>query len=823
MSSKEIKIRWISDESEIEKSLQRLQTKLQQMNKTSAQVQNITETGGTLSKRAQHAQKAFDKSSEALLQRESRELEQRQRKENLALLQKQRELNKLEKSEGRITAEKEKQLNLLKEEINLRAQKVMDIEVTKQDINTKLKGIQGGGEGAGRGGDVADTNPIKNILKQIGIATIIKKTIDAVGTASSEIYGNEARMSRQSGNIMQGMGDVSGFNQLYAGKGIENSFFGSQRMRAARQAGKEVQQQRVNQGLTVAGGAAAVTGGLAFAAGSAAPTFGVGTALGLGTAAAGFATMAAGHPRSRAGLRGKFLPEAGTEKEEIAKYEAETFVGDYRKNLEAEKKKDYFGQKGFQYLEGNRQGFLQSQRHMGMGDQELQGFLTDQSRGIFTQQEKLGASGAILGAGGSTAQAKESNQALAMERDYGIMSAKNVLGKISKGVEGEAVSDQAVNRILSEAVAAGLDTSKFAAELNKYVSITGDFIAASGAATPTEQARVAGAMNKFIGGRSMAELEAGKGARDQMNQMLGSGGGMFRKQLQIGAMMRHDKLKKLDPLEQGYIANTSPDTLRAGGEALEALSSKAGFENYDDFLNATLGEKGIKDAGRTLSGFMETKEEEFKKNAESAGVDSTIGINALKKMIKGAKTPERRAELEGLSQQRGLLTVQREMMERGGPSGRTKQQQQAFSMGNLGFGQEQGTPEGTFGVLAGDMGLEKRERGFGDIGREAQGRSEEALINKAFNPEIMDRYKKAGEHTIQTTDQAMGKWENFMNAVALGLDNVNEKAQELMKSLSGEGGSTPSVNEMNQFMRNLTNFGEEDSQPIMTRPPKAGK
>jgi len=114
MSNKEIRIKWISDESELDKSVQNLQRKLQQINRTSSGIQNIQETGGQLSKRAEYAQKAFQKSSTEILQKESRELEQRQRSEMQMLMQKQRELNKLKKDEEGITSEKRKQLDLLR-------------------------------------------------------------------------------------------------------------------------------------------------------------------------------------------------------------------------------------------------------------------------------------------------------------------------------------------------------------------------------------------------------------------------------------------------------------------------------------------------------------------------------------------------------------------------------------------------------------------------------------------------------------------------------------------------------------------------------------
>lgn len=184
MSNKEIRIRWLSDDSEIDKSIQRLQQKMTQMNRTSGQMQNIQETGGTLSKRAEYAQKQFQKSSEYVLQKESRELEQRQRKETLALMEKQRELGKIEKMEGRITAERQKQMDMLKAEINLKSQQVMDIEVTKQQIDRNLKDLKGGEQspsGAGGNGGVQQNKAMemfKDILKSIGVASVINGALN---------------------------------------------------------------------------------------------------------------------------------------------------------------------------------------------------------------------------------------------------------------------------------------------------------------------------------------------------------------------------------------------------------------------------------------------------------------------------------------------------------------------------------------------------------------------------------------------------------------------------------------------------------------------
>lgn len=274
MSNKEIKIRWLSDDSEIDKSIQRLQQKLTQMNRSSAQVQNIQETGGTLSKRAEYAQKQFQQTSASLLQRESRELEQKQRMENLGLLQKQRELRKVEQSEGAITAEKQKQINLLKEEINLKAQKVMDIEVTRQNIDKNLKEIQGGGPSAAGGGGIpaAPNNQkamqmFKDLLKGIGVASVIN---GALNFTQHRLERDRRVLADQGQTASMASREL---REQIRGEGTRGLFFASERQKAMQMAAQEQKGMGALDYAKIAGGVA--TGA---AAGSFIP--GLGTGIG---------------------------------------------------------------------------------------------------------------------------------------------------------------------------------------------------------------------------------------------------------------------------------------------------------------------------------------------------------------------------------------------------------------------------------------------------------------------------------------------------------------------------------------------------------------
>ena len=228
--NKEIKIKWVSDEAEITRSVDSLQRRLQQMNKTSNQMQNIQETGGTLSKRAEHAQKAFNKSSEHILQKESRELEQRQRKESSALLKKQRELKNIEKAEGAITNEKKKQINLLKEEINLRSKAILDIENTKKQIDKNLGAMSGGNTTGGQkpsDSKISAPNMFKNFLKSIGAAGIIGGGLNAYSQIGGDVATREGSIVRSQGGAVQGASrDI---REQFGGRGSDAFFYANER------------------------------------------------------------------------------------------------------------------------------------------------------------------------------------------------------------------------------------------------------------------------------------------------------------------------------------------------------------------------------------------------------------------------------------------------------------------------------------------------------------------------------------------------------------------------------------------------------------------
>lgn len=261
-TGKELRIKVLMDDTGIDKSIQDLQRRLSQITKQNNNINEIRDTGGQLSKRAEYAQKAFQKSTIQELQKESRELEQKQRLETQSLMKKQRELREIERIEGDITEEKQKQMDLLQEEIKLKAQQVMDLEHSKNKIDNTIGGLQGGGSG-GKGGGPAGGPPDQNramkmftdMLKSLGVASVLN---GAVNFAQHRIERDRKVLADQGQTAQMASREL---REQIAGQGMRGLFFAGERREAMDMAAKEQSSlgnlDLAKLGAGVAGGAAA--------------------------------------------------------------------------------------------------------------------------------------------------------------------------------------------------------------------------------------------------------------------------------------------------------------------------------------------------------------------------------------------------------------------------------------------------------------------------------------------------------------------------------------------------------------------------------------
>lgn len=371
-NGKEIRIKWLSDETEIDKSVQNLQRRLQQMNQTNRQITNISETGGALSKRAEYAQKVFQQTSVSQLQKESREIEQKQRLETQALMRKQRELRDIEKTEGGITQEKQKQLDILREEINLKAKQVMELEASKKKIDDTVKEMQGPGgpkqpgQGGGGPGGGPDQNKalamFKDILKSLGVATVLN---GAINFAQHRIERDRRVLADQGQTAQMASREL---REMAQGQGMRGLFFAGERQKAMQMAAQEQGRMGNLDFARLAAGTAAGAVGGSFIPG-------LGTAIGAGVGAIGaFGGMMAGSDRLYSRVFDQEQYRQMMTREGMQKYEANRAMLELQNPMKT---------MAFDSISGTIGRDVMLERSLGLGNRDLYG---QAGRGPITPQ-----------------------------------------------------------------------------------------------------------------------------------------------------------------------------------------------------------------------------------------------------------------------------------------------------------------------------------------------------------------------------------------------------------------------------------------------------
>lgn len=633
MADKEIRIRWLSDETEIDRSIERLQQKLTRMSRSALQMQDIQETGAPLSKRAQYAQKQFQKTGAELLQRESMELEQKQRKETMVMFQKQRELRKMESIESEITAERQKQIDLLKEEINLKAQQVMDIETTKRRVERNLQDLQGGpptgGDvpGGGVGGRPDNRRAMemfKDLLKGIGVASIIN---GALNFTQHRIERDRRLLTDQGLTAQMASREL---REQIQGEGARGLFFAGERRQAMQMAAEE---QRGMRGLDLA----KILGGVA--GGAAAGTFipGVGNLAGALIGGAGaFTGMMGGSARM---FNRAFDPEAYRQmltREGMEKFEtnrrmlelqnplktiafdtmqqrADRFIGVERalglqdRELFGEERRGpqtpaaiqnimniprrrrrFFRNTPFEGPGGTRfnipgfeptgtaplrpgEGGLQGApglmdiigqeeefdftragrgRERGFLEQAMQPYGTQTP---FMQEDVEKSIQALTQAGATTEGARGmAGAALQFQRNLRLQEAPQIMGRLqAAGVETEQ-TDQAVIKLMSEAVKMGVNASEMPQEMQRMTAITAEIATRGGGFA-------AGAVESFAAGvteMTQMGLEGARTAFDEMIERAKTPGG-FEGQMGMGFLMGEGAIEAFGPRAAAKIKGDS--------------------------------------------------------------------------------------------------------------------------------------------------------------------------------------------------------------------------------------------------------------------------
>jgi hypothetical protein len=245
---------------------------------------------------------------------------------------------------------------------------------------------------------------------------------------------------------------------------------------------------------------------------------------------------------------------------------------------------DYFAQ--------NSQSNLQLQRSMGMNDEQLTGqggYFDAGAKQGFTAQQMSGMSGEILGAGGSSAMAKDSAFANRMARDQNLTNAGQVTGTLSGVLGGSKETEQATIKILAEGMRVGIIASEMPAEMNKFSQTVAEISSKAGAQSPEDVADKASQFSRFMGSNTMQGIEGAKSAFEQYQQRSASTSGAYGV-LQASSFLQDKNLKGIDPESISALMSTEDQNLSPDNPKVRDAFNQARSKNpdltMDDFMQS---------------------------------------------------------------------------------------------------------------------------------------------------------------------------------------------------------------------------------------------
>lgn len=245
---------------------------------------------------------------------------------------------------------------------------------------------------------------------------------------------------------------------------------------------------------------------------------------------------------------------------------------------------------------------LDFQRQTGLSDTD---FRTNYLGGIhgagFSDEQGMGMSSAIQGAGGSTRAATgNAGFALQMQRAFDLTNAGKAIGSISGQLGSTEMSKEALIKIQAEGTRIGLNQSDFREENRKFVEMAANVINQSNATSGAGVEQLVGTLGRFMGDRTMTGMEAGKNAYEayqrQSNIQSGPSAAM-----RAAGMMRSPILSKLNGEDQAALftmnqADVNPDDL-----GIQALAKKTGrtpqelVNAYHEVQNSSLFQRNSSD------------------------------------------------------------------------------------------------------------------------------------------------------------------------------------------------------------------------------------
>ena len=794
-NDKEIRIRAVLDASTFDKGVNEIQEKLKKLTQQQTQGVGAQKALGKDSVLGKYAQQAFgDFSKES--QRQLETMYQAQRREavnqSITMKGKEAELAKMAKLDGEMTKQQKERIENLKKEIDLLKEKhriTLNTAAETQKALDKMKpaaGGPGGPGGPGEGGGPPPSpqdpsggfkNMLGNMLKQVGVAAVIKGAINGAVQGIEDIITRDRKIGMNNAQALNATSRE--MREQFEGRGSRGMFYMPERARAMRAAAQEQGSQSTLETAKAWGGTALQGIGI----GTMALTGWTGIGLGVGAGLAGAGTMlkggVIGDERARAAMFDRTKFNSLMNKEGMEKYE---------QNLAAEKAKDPRRVMAQEYFEQNRQNIAGLQKQLGIGsDSELMGSggvgLLQQQMGYGRQyggvnfnQQTIEQQVNALAAGGAMTEGMRgmSGAAATYNRQFNISNAGQTMGKM-QGNTGmnSSLTDMAYQKLLAEAVRLGVDTSTMPRELEKMTQITAELSTAGG----VNATGMVDLFNSGVAGFNQKAMGAAAGAAQDFLQTGKTAGG-WEGQMGMGFLQSGAATdivgRKLTAPEMNFLNQTS------GAELDEA-----GIQRIADQLNIT------PEQAKKLM-----QEKDKYKQGRTAQEDKAYAD--LGEFLKGKSPDEIKEAISGGAG--GKLFTQAQMA-RGQTHGDFLQKDQAtqtaeiLMQANVAAGNQPGSPLEMAAKAVEDQKKKKEDRAaYVEEGAEATG---DMTRMDALN-EQLENLKNAARNHTKYAEEYNKQFELMVTATKNGAQAMESVADQLtsleqrMRENDAANGSVPS-------------------------------
>ncbi len=409
-----------------------------------------------------------------------------------------------------------------------------------------------------------------SLYRYFGQAPI--ETIGNVGSATQGTFGRE-------------------LEAVYSGRSaIENAYL-PEKARAAQMAVEANRRAEATQ-FTDAGLSLAKRGGLGMAGGAAAGAIagsfipGIGTAIGAGVGGALGAFGGAGSMLGDQSQRNVLLSPFSQTADKARQAElAKSFADNFNKALEGERSANPLKRLVTEQYNQDYLRNLEFQRSVGLNYDTFHGGGGFRERTInagFTDQMGMGMASSILGAGGSSAGARDlSVLGLQMQRGMNVTNAGNIIGQLTGAIGSTGTTKDATVKLLQEGVSLGFDSSKYAEENRRFLEVGAQAIAKSGTTSAAGAADVLDTLSRFFGAdKTIQGIQAGANAYQKYQEISTASTGP-RGVLRAAGFLTSSTFGQLSPQDRMAISSIPDNELTPDDPRILAISRKTGKSPED--------------------------------------------------------------------------------------------------------------------------------------------------------------------------------------------------------------------------------------------------